>query len=132
MANIKILGAAAVVTSGITVKVLTTLKKFKPDALKLVDPETKETKFAVGMGKNGSFSNFGIVFDGKSADDKAQLTLQIPADITDDVKKKEYVQDNYGYGLLALNNLEAQIIDVMAETETDFAQMADGIQVVTD
>jgi hypothetical protein len=132
MANIKILGAAAVVTSVITTKVLGTLKKFKPDALKLIDPETKESKFAAGTGKVGSFTNFGIVFDGKDTNDHAQLTLQIPADITEDAKKKEYVQDNYGYGLLALNNLEAQIIDVMAETETDFAQMADGIQVVTD
>lgn len=127
MAKTKIHGAAAVVTSTIKVETIKILKKFKPNATKLVDPETKDEVFAVGFGPNPSFSSYGVVFNGQSEDGFAQVTLQIPADL-DDEKKKTLVANNFGYGLLNLNKLETQIADIMEETAGEFAAINASIE----
>lgn len=131
MAKTKILGTAVTITSAIKVTVFKTLKKFKPAALKLTETVdgVREEKFSVALGTNPSVTQYGIVFNSENADGYAEVTLQIPASVAAD-KRKEYVADTYGYALLNLNQLEAQIAAVMVETEADFVAINEGIELV--
>jgi hypothetical protein len=129
MAKITIMGDAAVVTSQIKTKDLETLKKFKPTALKLVDKDKKETYFCADEGEKASFSKHGIVFTGTDGNGNAIATLALPTGLEAD-KKADYVKNNYGYGLLNLNVLEAQVNEVVEDTADEFAAMAENIQVL--
>lgn len=131
MAKTKILGTAVTITSAIKVTVFKTLKKFKPAALKLTETVdgVREEKFSVALGTNPRVTQYGIVFNSENADGYAEVTLQIPASVAAD-KRKEYVADTYGYALLNLNQLEAQIAAVMVETEADFVAINEGIELV--
>lgn len=129
MSKIKIVGDAAVVTSTILLEDLKTLKKYKPNALKLINSETKEEIFSAAIGDKASFSKYGIVFTGADGEGKATATLTLPTGMTDE-KKIEYVKDTYGYGLLNLKSLEDQIKSVMDTTAGEFAAMANSIEIL--
>jgi hypothetical protein len=127
MAKIKICGDAAVLTSAVTVKDIKTLSKFKPNALKLIDPETKDELYAIGMGSTASLSKFGATFTGEDARGCATATIALPIGIENE-KKKEYTKDSFGYALLSLQKVEAQIVEVMATTRAEFENMDDAIE----
>jgi hypothetical protein len=76
---------------------LETVKKYRPSALAITDPETKETLFKVGIGSS-SVSDYGVSFGGVSNDDAkhATATMPIPSDVED---AKEYVLDKAGFAL---------------------------------
>lgn len=129
MSKIKIVGDAAVVTSAVLLEDLKTLKKFKPNALKLIDSESKEEIFSTAIGDKASFSKFGIVFTSADGEGKATATLTLPIGMTNE-KKIEYVKDTYGYGLLNLKTLEDQIKSIMDTTAGEFAAMANSIEII--
>lgn len=129
MAKIKILGDACTIISDVTTEQLKTLKKFKPQTLKLIDPETKEITFAADIGPGVSVSKYGIVFNSKNNEDKAQVTVNLPTGM-DNAAKKDYVRDNFGYTLLNLNTLERQITAVLEETAEEFTEIGNSIEIL--
>ena len=125
MANVNIAGNSYVVTSTISMSDLETVKKYRPTALTLIDEETKETYFKVGISSgNSSLTNHGICFGGVTNDDKklATATLPIPTDLPENQDAKAYVLDKAGMALANLNKVEAGITaalkDIRAEHET--------------
>lgn len=129
MAKVKVLGDAAVITSEIDHEVLASLKKYKPQQLKLVDPETKDELFAVSLGNTASVSKYGVVFTSKDPDGKAALTIQLPANL-DGLQKTQYIKDNYGFALLSLNKIEAAIQGAAQELINEFEQMDNAIEII--
>ena len=67
------------------------VKKYRPQALKIVDEESKEELFGIGIGSN-SINNYGVSFGGVSNDEMrfAAMTMLIPPDVED---AAEYVAD---------------------------------------
>jgi len=120
MAKTTIAGNSYVIASDIAMADLETVRKYRPSALVLVDEETKETLFKVGIGSN-SVSDHGISFGGVSNDEDkvATATLDIPSDVED---AKEYVLDKAGLAIANLNKVEtgitAALKDIRAEHET--------------
>ena len=103
-AGIKVLGCTAVVASDYTPDELAEIAKYRPEAMMLKDPETKEVTFGVCQGKgDGSINKNGAEFgEGKTADGKAIITLRIPTD----AEPKEYIEKKVGVAILNLQKVE--------------------------
>ncbi|MCL2698148.1 MAG: hypothetical protein FWE74_08720 [Oscillospiraceae bacterium] len=106
---------------------LETVKKYRPSALALVDEETKEATFKVGIGSS-SANDHGISFGGVTNDNKklATATLPIPADVED---AKEYVLDKVGLALANLAKVEAGIKGALEEIKNERETIAANIKV---
>ncbi len=128
MATITIAGGCFVVTSGVSMADLELVKKHRPKALKIVDEETKEELFAVGLGGN-SLNDFGVSFNGVSNDDRklATVTLPIPAD-TEDVQA--FVAEKAGVAVVNLNRIEDGIDEVLEEIRAEHKKVTDSIKIV--
>jgi hypothetical protein len=128
MANITIAGGCFVVTSRVPMADLELVRKHRPNALKIVDEETKEELFAVGIGSS-SLSNYGIGFNGVTNDDKklATVTMPIPADTED---AKEFVAEKVGVAVVSLNRIEEGIGKVLEEIRGEHKKVTDSIKVI--
>ena len=127
MSKITIAGNSYVITSAVSMEDLEAVKKYRPSALTITDPETKETTFKVGIGSN-SLSDYGISFGGVSNDDEklAAATLPIPAGIED---AKEYVLDKAGLAIANLNKVESGIAEALKEIRSERDAIASNIRV---
>ena len=127
MAKVTIAGNSYVITSAVSMADLETVKKYRPAALAITDPETKETLFKVGVGSD-SVSNYGISFGGVSNDEikLATATLCIPADVED---AKAYVLDKAGLAIANLNKVEAGIAEALEEIKAERDVIAANIKV---
>ena len=127
MAKITIAGNSFVITSAISMEDLDIVKKYRPSALEITEPETKETLFKVGTGSN-SVSDYGICFGGVTNDDKklATATLSIPADCED---AKEFVIDKVGFALVNLEKIEAEIAETLEDIQAERNSIAESITV---
>ena len=127
MAKVTIAGNSYVVTSSVSMADLETVKKHRPSALAITDPETKETLFKVGTGSN-SVNDYGISFGGVSNDDAklATATLPIPADTED---AKTYVLDKAGLAIMNLNKVETGIAAALEEIKAERDAIAENIKV---
>ena len=125
MAKVTIAGNSFVITSSVSMADLETVKKYRPSALAITDPDTKETLFKVGTGSN-NVSDYGISFGGVSNDDEklATATLCIPSDVED---AKEYVLDKAGLAIANLNKIESDIAGVLDEIRTERNTIAENI-----
>ena len=125
MANVTIAGNSYIIASDVAMKDLEAVKKYRPSALTLVDEETKEAYFKVGIGSN-SLSDYGISFGGVSNDEEkvATATLSIPSDVED---KKEYVLDKAGLALVNLGKIEKGITAALEEIKTERDAIAERI-----
>jgi len=125
MANVTIAGNSYVIASDVAMKDLEAVKKYRPSALTLVDEETKEAYFKVGVGSN-SLSDYGISFGGVSNDEEkvATATLSIPSDVEN---KKEFVLDKAGLALVNLGKIEKGIAAALDEIKTDRDAIAERI-----
>jgi len=131
MAQLKVLGTAAVITSSVKLAQLKQLEKFKPNALKLVEetkPGAATTKFIVKTGDMSSVNQYGIVFSNESVNGFATATIGIPSYIKPE-DKADYATDTFGYAMLNLNELEAQIVEATDELAADFNAMSNSITV---
>ena len=128
MAKVTIAGNSFVVTSAISMADLETVKKYRPAALAIIDPETKDTLFKVGLGTN-SVNDHGIGFGGVSNDEKklATATIPIPPDVED---AKEYVLDKAGLAIANLNKVEEGIVEVLKEIRAERDTIAKNIVVI--
>jgi hypothetical protein len=127
MAKVTIAGNSYVITSAVAMADLETVKKYRPTALAITDPETKETLFKVGIGSN-SVTDFGISFGGVSNDESklATATLPIPSDVEG---AKEYVLDKAGLALANLNKVESGIADALKDIQTERETVAQSIKI---
>lgn len=136
MANIKILGNAAVLTSTLKVEDINKLARFKPEALKIINKETKDEIFAISFGHKlsigykPSITSHGVSFTDKTEDGYAQTTITLPSGFENDEDKIEYVKSQYGYILLNLNELEDQAQKALNVTAAEFANMEKAITLV--
>jgi hypothetical protein len=128
MAKVTIAGSSYVVTSTASMADLETVKKYRPSALAITDPETKETLFRVGIGTS-SINDFGISFGGVSNDEakNATATFSIPSDVED---AKAFVLDNAGIALVNLEKVEGEIAEVLADILKERESIADSIKVI--
>ena len=127
MAKVTIAGNSFVITSAVSMADLETIKKYRPSALAITDPETKETLFKVGLGSS-SISDYGICFGGVSNDEAklATATLSIPHDVED---AKEYVLDKAGLALVNLEKVEGEIAEVLTDIRNERNSIAESITV---
>lgn len=128
MAKITIAGNSYVVTSEISMEDMETIKKFRPSALTLADPETKEALFKVGIGTS-SLNDYGISFGGISNDESklATATLPIPADVEN---AKEYILDKAGLAIASLNKIEEHIAEALSEIRAERNAITENIEVI--
>jgi hypothetical protein len=128
MATVAIAGNSYVITSAITMTDLETVKKYRPSAMGLTNPETKETFFRVGIGTN-SVNEYGVSFGGVSNDEikLATATLTIPSNVKD---AKEYVLDKAGTALSHLNKVEAVITEAIDEILLEREAISENIKVI--
>lgn len=131
MAKIKVMGDAAILTSAIAASVLKDLKKYKPQALKLIDAETKDELFAVCIleGGNASASKFGVTYTSSDAEGKATATFTIPSNLSAEAKQK-YVKDTFGQVILNINKIESAIQDAAADLVAEFETIDAAIEIL--
>ena len=129
MAKVNIAGNSYVITSSVSMADLETVAKYRPAALTLVDEESKETYFKVGVGTASSVNDHGISFSGVTNDEKklATATLPIPSDI--EVEAKDYVLDKAGLAIANLNKVEEGISDALEGIKTERDTIAENITV---
>jgi len=127
MAKVTIAGNSYVITSAVSMADLETVKKYRPSALAITDPETKEPLFKVGIGSS-SVNDHSVSFGGVSNDEAklATATLPIPADAED---AKEYVLDKAGLALANLNKIEEGIAEALEEIKAERDAIAENIKV---
>jgi len=127
MANVTIAGNSYVITSTKSLEDLKTIQKYRPAALTITDPETKEVLFRVGIGTD-SLNDYGVSFGGVSNDEEklASLTLPIPEDEED---AKEYVTDKVGTPLINLNKIEARIVETLEDIKLEREVIAESIKI---
>ena len=127
MAKVTIAGNSFVITGAVSMTDLQTVKKYRPSALAITDPETKETLFRVGIGSN-SANDHGVSFGGVSNGDAklATATLPIPTDVED---AKEYVLDKAGLALVNLEKVEGEIVEVLEDIRKERSSIAESITV---
>ena len=127
MANITIAGNSYVIASDIAMADLETVRKYRPSALALVDDESKETIFKVGIGSN-SLSEHGVSFGGVSNCEGKAATATLP--IPDGTKDaKVYIIDTAGTALVNLRKIEAGIAGVLDEIKSEHESIAESITV---
>jgi hypothetical protein len=100
MAKVNIAGNSYVITSDVSMADLETVKKYRPNALAIIDEETKETTFKVGIGSTSSVNDHGVTFSGVTNNEAklATATLSIPANSLEEGDAKDYVLDKAGIG----------------------------------
>jgi hypothetical protein len=128
MAKVTIAGNSYVITSTVAMADLEKVKKYRPSALAITDPETKEPLFKVGIGSN-SVTDHGVCFCGVSNDEAklATATLPIPNDVDD---AKEYVLDKAGLALANLNKVETVITEALEGIRAERNAIAENIKVI--
>ena len=128
MAKVTIAGNSYVITSDVAMADLEAVKKHRPSALTLVDEETKEPYFKVGIGGSSAANDHGIGFGGVTNDEEklATATLPIPSDVED---AKEYVLDKAGLAIANLNKVEEGIADALDEIRAERDAIAENIKV---
>ena len=126
MSKIYIVGTSVTITSAIMLEDLKRLEKFNPDALKLVDPETKEETFRVAS-KSSGISSYGISFNETDAAGRATMTQLIPGPAS---KRTEYVVENFGKSLMNFDKVEAQVIEALSTLSQEQSRLAAAITVV--
>lgn len=129
MAKIKIAGNVAVIESEYDLKTLKTVEKYRPNALKLFEEESKTPYFVVGTSDKGSMNQFGIMFgdETKTEDKVACVTVDLPSG-TGDIK--DIVAEAFGCAIRNLNAVEAVIDEALDSIEADKQAVVDAISVL--
>lgn len=132
MANMKIFGDSAVITSTQTLENMKVLEKHNPKALCLFEKDEndkKEEVFRISTGPQGSLNQYGAVFAGESRDGEgfATITLSVPSDVED---VKEWAYERYGTGLMRLNKLEAALGEAVTKVNEAKATVLEAIETI--
>lgn len=121
-------GAALIITSSATPEQLKTMKKYRPQALKLYEGEgnAKKEVFMVSIAPgNGFISKDGAVFsDRTNTNGKATITMDIPEDVTN---PKEWAADMLGVSILNLRKTEKQFAAMLEDVQKEKEAVAAAI-----
>lgn len=130
MAKITITGQAIVLTSSLKLDDIKTVEKYRPKELTVFGGEDgKEPIFKIATGKTGSVNKYGVTFAEATRGDEKLATLTTLMDCpTDDVK--EFIADAYGAVIVNLNKLEEKLPTVLAEIDSDKANVLEHIDIV--
>ena len=128
MAQVTIAGGSYVITSKISMDDLRIIKKHRPAALSLIDKETKNTIFKIGIGSS-SLNDYGITFSSVSNDENklATATLPLPQDVTE---AKSYVLDTASGALSNLNKVEENLLAALEEIKAEQAVIKENIKII--
>ena len=120
-ARIYIVGATAVLVSGVKLEDWKLVEKHNPEALTMVE-ENGEPAFKVTCGnQGGSVNRFGICWGHHtSEDDCATVTTLLSSDVED---KRQAVTDIMGAALLALLDLEKTIPETVEGIREELKQI---------
>lgn len=123
-------GSAMVIASSATPEQLKTMKKYRPQALKLYEGEgsAKKEVFMVSIGPGTGFiSKDGAVFSERTnKDGKATITMDIPEDVAD---VKAWATDALGVSILNLRKTEKQFATMLADVQKEKEAVAAAIVV---
>ena len=127
-ANVKVFAGVCVIESQFSPEEWNKVSKFRPKALSLYDPETKDEIFRVAMGSGkGSLGKYGATFGSAvTQEGNATITLDVPAG----VDGKEWAMDAIGVSILNLNKVEDQFIDAYNAVSDEQAEIANHISIL--
>lgn len=133
MAEIKIMGDACVLVSGVKLEEFEKVQKYRPEGLILYGGEDgKEPVFGVCVTKHGpgNISSVGVEFARSTNDDDkfACLTMVVNAPVAD---FKQEIMDRFGPALLKLNEVEEKIPEILEEIESEQETLGELITVVS-
>lgn len=125
--GIKVLAQNAVIASSFERKQIEEIVKYRPKAMKLIDPETKDELFAVALTTgDGRIGKNGAEYGTGKANGKACISLKIP----DDKDVREYIEETVGVSILNLQKVEDQWADALQEIAAEKAAVLDTIEVL--
>ena len=112
-AKIVILGAAAVLVSGVKLEDWKLVEKYAPEALKIVTEEGEDLFRVMTTSGAGSVNKYGICWGTYLSDEGcATVTVLIDEDVED---KKAAVMDIMGSALMDLQEIEEEIPAVVTD-----------------
>ena len=130
MAKVTIMGNTCQITTELTRADVERVQAFAPKALKLIDPEDKSEKFAVGLGAP-SCSKYGICFGDENAEGELFVTLENPiTDHSDKEREQTELTKYFAVLLNMLNTVEAQVVSIKDQLDTMEAEVKDSVTFV--
>jgi hypothetical protein len=126
--GIKVLAQNAVIASGFTREQIEEIAKYRPKALKLIDPETKDELYTCGLTTgDGRINGVGAEYgSGKTSDGKACISIKVP----DGEDAKKFIEKTVGVAILNLQKVEDQWEGALREIATEKAAVLDTIEVL--
>jgi hypothetical protein len=127
MAKIKLMGNQIAIVSALTLEQLDTIRRRKPEALKLKDEKGEKAVFVVDTGFEGNVSKYGVVFAAQEViGGRAIFSMEAPSD--DAVEVRKYINENWGTVVFDLNKVEAQCTEAFAAIAAEEAAIATMIE----
>lgn len=125
-----VVGGALVITSSATPDEIATIRKYRPNALKLMEGEGahKEQIFMIGLEDGpGSINKFGAMYS-KRTDKygKATITINIPEE---EENPKAWAEEMLGVSILHLRKTEKQFAAMLDDVKQEKAAVAAAISV---
>ena len=127
-ARVLVAGCACVIFSALTPDEIRRLQRLHPEALKLVDEDSKETLFRFDMAEEGEpgeiegeFARFSSTPDAKG---KATITIVIDPSAED---KPGLVRDKLGKAIQNLIRTESQALKALPQLEEEEKEVSDQI-----
>ena len=122
-----VMGCSCVIISDLTPEELDSFKKYMPEALTLVDPDSPDSSFSLDIDDGpGHIADTTAAYSrAKSADGKATITVILDPEADD---KLDLVQGTIGPSLLKLDALEKKLLDQreqLAETVNTMKALID-------
>ena len=108
-----------VLTSTLRKEDIETVKKYRPDALKIKDSEGNDVFGMSYVAGKPCVSKNGITFGSTNADGFVIVVGDIPANLPAGTSAGEYVADVVGAALTNINALEESIPAVVAEVKAE-------------
>lgn len=127
MAKIKLMGNQIAIVSALTLEQLETIRRRKPEALKLKDEKGEKAVFVVDTGFEGNVSKYGVVFASQEViGGRAIYSMEAPFD--DAVEVRKYINEVWGTVVFDLNKVEAQCTEAFAAIAAEEAAIATMIE----
>lgn len=130
MAKIIVVGDAMVIESAHALETIKTLEKYRPKALTLLDSKGENEIFRVGTTDGeGKINHYGASFGSvsRNGEDRAVITMKIPADVTDVLA---YIEDTVGAAIINLNKVEEQFDEALAGVDADRTAIRESITIM--
>lgn len=132
MANVKVIGDAAVITSTLKFEDILAVQKHRPSALILKGGEDgKQPIFKVEAraGATGSISEYGATFGSATHTDEGLAAITLCLNVPAGADVKGIIADRYGVALANLKQLEETLPEVLAAVMTERTALMDTITI---